>query len=231
MKAQILSLIAGIALALVSTESANGQTHYGASVELGVKGGATGSRVFFNPSINQSFKFGGMAGLQFRYIEESHFGLIAECNFIQMGWNETYKETSYSYSRTLHYLQIPVLAHIYFGRRGRFFVNAGPQIGFFIGESSSSNYDVDNYKNLTDYPYPNRVNDQLTLSVQNKIDYGISAGLGGEFSINNRNALSLEARFYYGLGNIFKACRRDPFRASNQMSVQLTLGYWLRLHR
>ena len=69
----------------------------------------------------------------------------------------------------------------------------------------------------------------MTMPISQKIDYGISAGLGGEFSLNRRNAIYLEARFYYGLGNIVKSGRTDPFNASNQMSVSLSVGYWFRI--
>ncbi len=209
--------------------SASAQTHYKANVALGAKGGADMSRVFFNPGVHQEFNFGGVAGLTFRYVEENHFGLIAEINWTQRGWKEDFEDAPYSYSRTLNYIQIPVLAHIYFGRRGRFFFNAGPEIGFFIGDSEKCNFNPYATENLPDFPNTNRTNTQMTMPVSQKVDYGISAGLGGEFSINRRNSLYLEARFYYGLGNIVKSGRTDPFNASNQMSVSLCMGYWFRV--
>ena len=61
------------------------------------------------------------------------------------------------------------------------------------------------------------------------MDFGIAAGIGGEFNINRRNSLSLEARYYFGIGNLMSAGRQDPFRASNQMTVALMLGYWFRI--
>lgn len=205
------------------------QTHYKANIAIGVKGGADMSRVFFNPSVRQSFIFGGVAGMTFRYVEENHFGLIAEVNWTQRGWKESFEEAPYNYSRTSNYIQIPVMAHIYFGRRGRFFFNAGPEIGFFLGESTKANFDPFNTSELPDFPNTNRTNTQQTLPISHKVDYGISAGIGGEFSITRHNALYMEARFYYGLGNIVKSGRTEPFNASNQMSVSLCLGYWFRI--
>lgn len=209
---------------------ADAQTHYRSNVAIGVKGGADMSRMFFNPSVPQDFSFGGVAGVTFRYVEESHFGLIAELNWTQRGWKENFEGAPYSYSRTLNYIQLPVMAHIYFGRRGRFFFNAGPEIGFFLGDKVSANFDPYNTASLPDFPNTGRTNMQMTMKVNQKIDYGISAGLGGEFSINPKNALYVEARFYYGLGNVLKSGRTHPFNASNQMSVSLCLGYWLRIH-
>ncbi len=142
---------------------------------------------------------------------------------------ESFEEAPYNYSRTSNYIQIPVMAHIYFGRRGRFFFNAGPEIGFFLGESTKANFDPFNTSELPGFPNTNRTNTQQTLPISHKVDYGISAGIGGEFSITRHNALYMEARFYYGLGNIVKSGRTEPFNASNQMSVSLCLGYWFRI--
>lgn len=204
------------------------QTHYSSNVSIGVKGGADISRMFFNPSVKQGMKPGFMGGIMFRYIEESHFGLIAELNFIQRGWKENFEGEPFSYERTLNYIQLPVLAHIYFGRRGRFFVNVGPEIGLRISDSYKSNFDIANTANIAAFPKYHNVM-QYSEPIKQRIDYGICAGLGGEFSLNRRNALNIEARFYYGLGNLFSSARKDYFNASNSMAVEFTLGYWFRI--
>lgn len=206
------------------------QTHYNANVAVGVKGGVDFSRTFFNPSVPQKMKLGVVGGFTFRYIEENHFGIIAELNLEQRGWEEDFEEAPYEYSRTLTYIQIPVLAHIYFGNeRARFFFNAGPEIGFKIAESTSSNFDIYDYESLPGFPIKNRNNQQFTIPAENKIDFGISAGLGTEIFINSKNSLSLEGRFYYGLGNILKSGRTEEFNASNSMSIMVSLGYWFRI--
>ncbi|MDE7188683.1 MAG: PorT family protein, partial [Muribaculaceae bacterium] len=86
-----------------------------------------------------------------------------------------------------------------------------------------------NTESLPDFPNRNRTNSQMTMKASQKFDYGISAGLGGEFNINRQQSLCLEARFYYGLGNIFPSARADVFSASNSMSVMFTVGYWFRI--
>lgn len=210
--------------------SAFAQTHYSSNVSLGVRGGADISKVFFSPAVRQKLINPGLtAGVMVRYIEENHFGLIAELNFVQRGWKENFEDAPYHYKRTLNYVELPLLAHIYFGRRGRFFFNAGPQVALFLGESTSANFDPNDMAKLPDFPYNNRMNEQMLMEATQKVDYGISAGLGSEFNINRRNSISLEARFYYGLGNIFPSARVDTYRASNQMSISLALGYWFRV--
>lgn len=205
------------------------QTHYDSRISLGVRGGADMSRMFFHPTTEQLFNFGATGGVTFRYIEETHFGLIAELNFSQRGWKEDFEELPFKYSRTLNYLQLPVMAHIYFGRRGRFFINLGPEFGLLLGESTSSNFNPYKINELPDFPVKNRMNDQLTQKATKKFDYGITAGLGGEFLLNPRNSLSLEARFYYGIGNVFSDERSDPFQTSTQMTISLAAGYWFRI--
>ncbi len=205
------------------------QTHYASRVSFGVKGGVDFSQVSFNPSTRQTMKPGGVAGVTFRYIEESHFGLIAELNWEQRGWQENFEGAPYNYSRTINYIQIPVLAHIYFGRRGHFFFNAGPEIGFVIGSSESADFDVNNIGNLPDWPVKKVNVEQMRLPVSQKIDFGISAGLGGEFFVTPMHSLYVEARFYYGLGNVLKSGRTEPIRGSNSMSIMATAGYWFRI--
>lgn len=223
---RIITTLACIAIIMVPVFA---QTHYHSNVSLGVKGGMDLSRIMFSPSVKQSFAPGLTAGVTFRYIEENHFGLIAELNFSQMGWKENFEKAPYDYTRTTNYLTIPALAHIYFGRRGRFFINAGPQVGFMLGDSFSANFDPGSTSGLKDFPNVNRMNSQMDMDVTQKVDYGITAGLGGEFSINAKNAIYLEARFYFGLGNVFPSKRSDIFASSNNMSLSATLGYWFRI--
>lgn len=219
------TLLAGSALALPA------QTHYEGNFFVGAKGGVSVSRVQFNPSVKQKMPVGGVAGVTCRYIEENHFGIIAELNFEQRGWKEDFGEDSpYSYTRTLNYLQLPVLAHIYFGSpRAHFFVNAGPEIGLLLGDGTSANFDPARIEELPDFPLKNRQVAQLTLDATGTVDFGISAGLGAEYFIDSRHSLNLEARFYYGLGNVLKCGRTEPFSGANSMSVMVTLGYSFRV--
>lgn len=223
----ILSAMAGILLAFTGNMQA--QTHYTSRVSFGVKGGVDFSQVSFTPSTRETMKPGGVAGLTFRYIEESHFGLVAELNWEQRGWKENFDGAPYYYSRTINYIQIPVLAHIYFGSRGHFFFNAGPEIGFVVGSGEKANFDIDKIGSLPDWP-DKKVNvEQMRLPVSQKIDFGISAGLGGEFFVTSRHSMYVEARFYYGLGNVLKSGRTEPVRGSNSMSIMATAGYWFRI--
>ena len=58
------------------------QTHYESNIAVGAKAGATVSMMSFLPSVPQSVILGSTFGVTFRYMEEKHFGLIAEVNFV-----------------------------------------------------------------------------------------------------------------------------------------------------
>jgi hypothetical protein len=50
-----------------------------------------------------------------------------------------------------------------------------------------------------------------------------------ELITKKRHSITLEARYYYGLGNIYPSSKKDTFSASRGSSIQLTLGYLFRL--
>lgn len=228
LKRNILKAIVLILFCIIFSFEGNCQAHYTSQVSFGVKAGADLSRMFFNPSVKQNLKPGIELGAMFRYVEETHFGIIAELNFLQRGWSENFEGAPFTYNRTIDYLQIPLLAHIYFGRRGKFFVNIGPEIGFRLDDVTHANFDVTQASSLPDFPKYHRIS-QYSEPVKQKVDYGICAGLGGEFSINPRNSLILETRFYYGLANLFSSKRGATFSGSNSMVLEFTLGYWFRI--
>ncbi|MDE7466964.1 MAG: PorT family protein, partial [Muribaculaceae bacterium] len=62
-----------------------------------------------------------------------------------------------------------------------------------------------------------------------KFDYGITGGIGGEFYISPRNSITLEARYYFGLGNLFNSSKSDVFSASRCSTIQFSAGYNFRL--
>jgi hypothetical protein len=99
----------------------------------------------------------------------------------QNGVNTGEKGTIHSY---LDYLTLPILAKATFGRKIRFFVNAGPYISALVKTSN-------NYNNVA------YVNGSLK-----PIDSGIQAGLGLTVPIKQYFELSIEDRNSVGLLNI-----------------------------
>lgn len=224
---KILSYLLATVLGCASIAA---QDHYAGNISVGGKAGVTMSRLQFNPTVPQTFLPGIMMGVTARYIEEKHFGIIAEVNLEQRGWKEIFEGYDYQFQRRLTYIQIPVLSHIYFGsNKFHGFFNAGPEIGFMIGESTSANFDYTDIGSIPDFPTTNRYTDQFTLPVKSKLDYGISLGAGMEFIARNKSSFNLEGRFYYGLRDVFGNHKKDTFSGSSSISVMLTLGYHYRV--
>ena len=223
MKKHILMML----MAMLSVAPGIGQTHYEAQMSLGVHGGVNLSQVMFSPSIRQKFLPGANAGINFRYTEEKHFGFIIEANFEQRGWAENFDEAPFSYSRTINYVQIPFMSHIYFGRRHKFFINLGPSVSFKTGDSVKSDFDYSNVSAVPDFPV--HTSQQYGYPTKGAVDFGISGGLGGELGITRRHSIYLEARYYFGIANVLPAGRTDHFKSSNPMALSISLGYWFRM--
>ena len=186
------------------------------------------------------------AGLSIKYVCEKYFSTICsiygEINYASMGWkqniptskNEQVTNTNGTieeYSRTLNYLQIPIFAHLAWGRETRgaqFFFQLGPQMGFYLSESTQSNYDPAT-RNLSDRA--NKVIEQESMAVEHKFDYGIAAGLGVEYSVPRVGHFLLEGRYYYGLGSIFGESKRDYFGRSNFGNIVVKMAYLFDLTR
>lgn len=206
------------------------QREYIPKVYIGGKAGAIMSKISFTPEVKQSMQNGGMAGITFRYTEEKHVGLIAEINIEQRGWNEDFEELDLKYSRSLTYIQIPLMTHIYFGGdKFKGFINLGPEVGYLISDNIESDFDYKNPSSVPGLSSSYRETEQLNTEIKNKFDYGISAGIGIEYFFKRKHSINLEGRFYYGLGNIYPDSKRDTFAASRSMSIMMTLGYSFRI--
>ncbi len=228
MTAAMRTAMAAIVLALCCL-SAGAETHYQPHISIGGRAGATMSRASFSPSIPQKWITGSCGAVTFRYTEEKLFGLVAELGWTTRGWRENFKEAPFSYSRSATYLTLPVMTHIYFGsRRFKCFVNLGPSVSLRLGDKITADFDYRDPLQVSDFPR-NRQTEQLYADITGTFDYGITAGLGFEFWASPRNSVAVEARFYYGLGNMFPSSKADTFGASRHMTLEMTLGYNFRL--
>ena len=208
---------------------------------IGFNGGLNMSSVSFTPKVSQAKLNGITGGLSVRYVCEKYFStvcsLYGEINYSQMGWKEDIVDVNdmpvintatglpEEYSRTVNYIQVPLMAHLAWGREQKgfaFFVNLGPQFGIYMSESTKTNFDFSD-RNAADRVNP--VCAQDTMAVENKFDYGIAAGAGIEFSHPKVGHFLLEGRYYYGRGNIYGDSKRDYFGSSNFGTITVKLAY------
>lgn len=215
---------------LLSSLPSRADNHYRPHISVGAHGGVTLSEVTFSPTVKQKFLQGYTMGASFTYAEERHVGLRGEINLTQRGWSEDFEEHPFSFSRSLTYVELPIMTHIFFGPRTfKFHFNLGPQIGYMLSESTSANFDYHDPGKVPGFPNINRYTEQYTAPIHTRFDYGITAGFGISAIIRKRHAVNLEGRLYYGLGNIFPATKRDTFGASRNLTIAITLGYTISL--
>ena len=208
---------------------------------IGVNGGYVMSNVAFVPKVNQGYHGGITGGISLRYKSEKYFSTIcsimAEINYSQIGWKEDIMDINNQpvinattklaekYSRTLNYIQVPFLAHLAWGKEYKgmqFFVNLGPQFGYMISESTDMNFELSK-RNTTARVNPAIAQD--TMKVANKFDYGIAVGGGLEYSHPKIGHILFEARYYYGLANIYGSSKRDYFSKSNIGNIVIKATY------
>lgn len=219
-------LLSVILMTVCAAASAQlGEIHHNFAV--GGSAGLNFSNVAFEPTIKQGRETGFNAGLTARYISEKYFSILAgvqvEVNFSCRGWKEDLEdEGNNSYSRSTSYIEIPFLAHLAFGknvseRSSRFFINGGPQLGVFLSEKENQCEDWD-------MSLHRGVREQYGKMTENKIDYGIAAGIGGD--INTRvGHFIVEGRMFFGLGNIYKDTKKDYFGRSANNYLSLRVAY------
>jgi len=194
---------------------------------IGATAGWNMNRKNFVPNIKQTYLQSPIIGVAARYICEKYFtciaGVQAEVMYSNMGWKEVIEDGSNNtYSRHLHYIELPILMQMGWGREVRglkFVFMAGPQFGFLLGNTEyrgGGTWDVTKRPQGVVYQYDH--------DPDRKIDYGIAAGLGVELSTGIGHFI-LEGRYYYGLGDAYDNSKRGYFSRSANQAIQAKLTY------
>lgn len=205
-------------------------------------------KMSFNPTIGQAMKMGVTMGLTGRYTCERYYGMICavqvELNYSQMGWKESFtpeyladfkqqtgQDMNDTYQRTINYFQLPLLAHLRFGKEYKGvsgFIVLGPQVGFAISEKEKRGGDWASYSYSTDelrYRRPNGLIEQYDLKIENRFDYGITGGAGVEVVSPRVGHFCLEGRYYFGLSDIYNNGKTDKFGRSAHGAIVCKASY------
>lgn len=193
---------------------------------VGVHGGALATIVNWSPQVIgtkdvlKHALLSGNGGLVFRYSQHKCCGLQVEVNYMQRGWRENGYDSKndlfVAYTRRLDYIEVPFLAHIYFGSpKFRGFVNLGPQVGYCFHESEEG---TQHTIETTQYN-----------PIEHPFDWGVVAGLGFYGRSEKAGLFQLEARFHYSMGHLYDNRMGAYFDSSNTMSVSLNLAYMLQI--
>ena len=201
---------------------------------LGVSGGYVLNKVSFNPTIKQDWKGGTTFGITARYTCEKYFSAICalqgEINYARMGWKEKIETSDDTYERSTHYIQVPLLARLAWGREQRgaqFFLLLGPQIGFFLDDNDTR---TGPWTPATLALRPNQVTAQYDLDIQRKFEYGLTGGIGLEVSTKIGH-FQLEGRYFYALSDMFDNGKKDPFGRSANGAIIVKASYLIDIFR
>ena len=232
---RIYSYLLGICLFLLPLAVHAQMGEPRSNIDIGASVGLTMSSIGFDPTIKQKQLLAPTAGVVVRVTSEKYFktycALQAELNFVQAGWKEEVFNAQNqllpdTYSRKLNYLQLPIMARLAWGKENRGFMGyfmAGPQLSICLSEKES----YGSSWTLNGEGHPDRLNDmydQYGMGIDHRFDYGITAGAGVELGTSAGRFL-LDARYYYGLSDIFKNGKRDVFGRSNNQIITVKLTY------
>lgn len=197
---------------------------------VGVKGGATLPSVFssnrqlLNTGFRTQPRLRYTGGVAVQYLTEKNFGLQIEFNYTQRGWEEQPYDTisdgrlpTRFYRVDLNYLEVPVLAHGYFGKRNlRLFVNAGVYLAYLLS-SETERANVPSDESITIF-YEERF--------QNRMDFGVRGG-GGVEVVTKIGMFQAEGSYNFGLNSVMdKNVQQIPHIVQNN-AIAITLGYYV----
>lgn len=163
-------------------------------------------------------------GVAVQYLTEKNFGLQVEFNYTQRGWEEQPIDITAQkrlptrfYRVNLNYLEVPILAHGYFGKRNlRLFLNAGVYLAYLLS-SEIERANVPNDEDITIF-YEERF--------QNKMDFGVRGG-GGVEVVTKIGMFQAEGSYNFGLNSVMdKNVQQIPHIVQNG-AVAITLGYYV----
>ncbi|MBN1413451.1 MAG: PorT family protein [Bacteroidales bacterium] len=191
------------------------QTEFRKEFNIGLSQGAALNWVGFDPPVSQQILVSYTGGLVFRYITEPNLGLQLEVNYLQRGWTEDPKKSGV-YERKQEMVTIPVMTHIYFGKKSkiRLLFVVGPYIAFLLSDTEKNK--------VTDTI---EYNDYYGKSLAGKFEYGLTGGLGGSFR-TRVGIFELQARYSHSLTNLFKAGKEEfRYLGSRPQTVDICLRY------
>ena len=159
-----------------------------------------------NDASESDFRSGILLGLGLTYSIENTHAFTAKVLYAQKG--AKFGDSKQS----LKYVEVPVIARVFFNREGTFRPNLfiGPSFGFLTGvstkEGSNSSVEVKDFNKIF-----------------NTFDFGVTGGLGFNWLIVNETRVIIDARYTHGLSDITKASGTVNNQAIS-LSAGLTFG-------
>jgi hypothetical protein len=205
---------------------------------IGIKGGGTSSvitRTNAPYSVEPPPRFrniqGYTGGLVIQYFAESNFALQIEGIYVQKGWREIFApptenrvRDSLFYQVTLNYVELPIMAHGYIGKKNvRIFLDGGLYLSYLLS------HDIRREVSITD----EQITYHMRMQNANRLDLGIR-GAGGFEVATKAGTFQLGVHLDYGLGSVLKRYQTTPDNTARSipnmlqnLAIGITLGYFI----
>ncbi len=166
---------------------------------------------------DSEYKSGLVAGGFVNYSIRNTYGFTAKVLFNQKGA----KSEDGDFKERLNYIEVPVLARVYFNREGTVRPNVfvGPSFAFLTG--AQWKVGDDDYENVEDIEGIDLFDDiDSYKDVYNTFDFGMSLGLGLNIKVGPEMYFIIDARYTYGLSEVYKNADGN----SNNQNATVTAG-------
>lgn len=208
---------------------------------IGVKGGGTVVSLITRTNAPYSVEpppritniQGYTGGLVIQYFTEPNFALQIEGIYVQKGWRQIFVDStrtpqrftdSLFYEVTLNYVEVPIMAHGYIGKKNvRIFLDGGLYLSYLLS------YDTMREASITD----EQITYHMRMQNANRLDIGIR-GAGGFEVATKVGTFQLGANLDYGLGSVLKRYQTTPDNAARNIpnmlqnfTIGITLGYFV----
>jgi hypothetical protein len=237
--------VAVLSAALFSTNSVMAQK---GAWDIGARGGVNISKLCCGSmTINEDYKFGEgpMFGVTASYGLSKNFSLVAELDYttqggkkngmqaVTPGSNGSIFYADFKNKTVLNYLELPVMARYTLGDKIKYYVNAGPYIGYLLSAKQVSSGSSKLYKDAAGSKPDGTITvnfdaDKDISSQVKDINFGLQGGLGAGYTFG-QHGIWLDGRYVLGATNIRENTAVNGENSTG--SIMAALGYTYRLSK
>ena len=190
-----------------------GLTSVKAQWQVGVTGGRSintlSTHTHYAYDLNYDTSWGWAFGIPVTYSFNEWFALRADAMLVQKNYGMNrggfFRGRGIGYDVRSEYFSLPVVTQFSFGgKRLRGFINGGGYVGYWLSSHRTEGVMtfMDWLQNVHRQVYSEK--NDFDSRRDNRFDAGVTAGVGMEYILTPRIGITIEARQYYGLTNLYK---------------------------
>jgi len=232
----LLLLIVGCSILPASAQDTlDTDERFRSRLNLGFRAGGTLSFIiepnsrlndnFIDPAPRLEAVQGFTAGVSAQYYAKSNFGLQVGVNYAEKGWQQEYiaevggelrQTDSIFFRQQLNYIDIPIMAHGYIGRRNfRIYLEAGIFVSYLFSHSSEQNLRADD---LISYQFVDGRDERLGIGI---------VGGGGFEIVTAVGIFQLGGRYNLTYSSVIDKNIHPVPNPLLMNSIKITLGYYI----